>query len=357
MSSNVVISGPYAHEQASVRRSMGLVMAALIPATALGLYLFSWPAILLFALTLLACLVFEAASLALAGKPVRIFITDGSALLTGWILALSLPPTAPWWIGVVGAAIAIIVGKQIFGGLGQNIFNPAMVARVALLISFPLEMTSYVAPTPLMSDLAPTFTESLAAFFGGGGIDAVSGASILGHIKTELGRGADMTQALAGQPGPALLGLGPIAGSIGETSALLLALGGVYLILMRVISWRIPVALLATLGLLAAAFSYLDPAHYPGPAIHLLSGATMLGAFFIATDPVTSPVSPRGQILFGIGCGALIYVIRSWAGYPEGMAFAILLMNAATPLIDRYMRPRIFGHRARRRAGKGSAAK
>lgn len=354
MNTNAVISGPYAHEKASVRRTMGLVMAALIPATALGLYLFAWPAILLFATTLVAVVVFEAASLALAGKPVRVFVTDGSALLTGWLLALSLPPTAPWWIAVVGAAIAIIVGKHIFGGLGQNVFNPAMVARVALLISFPLEMTSYIAPMPLMSDLAPSFGESLAAFFGGAGVDAVSGASILGHLKTELSRGAEMSQALAGQPGLTVLGMGQMPGSLGETSALLLAAGGVFLIAMRVISWRIPLALLGTLAAMAAIFSFADPAHYPGPAIHLLSGASMLGAFFIATDPVTSPVSARGQLLFGVGCGALVYIIRTWAGYPEGMAFAVLLMNAATPLIDRYMRPRIFGHR---RAGKGQDAK
>jgi electron transport complex protein RnfD len=355
MNSNAVISGPYAHEKASVRRTMGLVMAALIPATALGLYLFGWPAIFLFVTTLVAVLIFEAASLAIAGKPVRAFVTDGSALLTGWLLALSLPPTAPWWIAVVGAAIAIIVGKQIFGGLGQNIFNPAMVARVALLISFPLEMTSYIAPMPLMSDLAPSFAESLTAFFSSGGsVDAVSGASILGHLKTELGRGADMTEALTGQPGLAMLGMGQMPGSLGETSALLLALGGIFLIVMRIISWRIPLALLATLAVLAALFHFVNPAHYPGPAIHLLSGASMLGAFFIATDPVTSPVSARGQILFGVGCGALVYIIRTWAGYPEGMAFAILLMNAATPLIDRYMRPRIFGHK---RAGKRQGAK
>ncbi|MCB1435542.1 MAG: RnfABCDGE type electron transport complex subunit D [Rhodobiaceae bacterium] len=355
MSSRTVISGPYAHEKASVRRSMTLVMLALAPATAFSFYLFAWPAIFLFLLIAAAVLAFEAASLAIAGKPVRIFLTDGSALLTGWLLAMSLPPSAPWWIGLAGAAIAIIVGKQIFGGLGQNIFNPAMVARVALLISFPLEMTSYVEPTPLFSNLAPHFGDSLAAFFGlGGHVDAVSGASILGHIKTELGRGASLSEALAGQSGLGALGLGQVTGSLGETSAALLALGGIFLIAMRVISWRIPVAMLATLAAMASLFNFLGPDHYPNAAIHLLSGASILGAFFIATDPVTSPVSPRGQLLFGMGCGALVFIIRTWAGYPEGMAFAILLMNAATPLIDRYVRPRIFGHGAKK---SGAASK
>lgn len=342
-----LIAGPYAHDNTSVQRTMGLVILALIPATGFGLYQFGWPAIFLFVVTIVAALLAEAFSLAVAGKPIKPFLFDGSALLTGWLLAMTLPPWAPWWIGVVGALLAIIVGKQVFGGLGQNLFNPAMVARVALLISFPLEMTLFTNPVPLFSPQAPDFFASLAITFGLGDgasqIDAVSSATALGHFKTELSRGIGVPDAAAGTDSLFHLGLGVNAGSLGETSALLLLLGGLFLLQQRIISWTIPLSMLATLALLATGFHLLNPEHYVGPLVHLFSGAAILGAFFIATDLVTSPVSLRGQLIFGAGCGLLVYVIRTWAGYPEGVAFAVMLMNACVPLIDHYFKPRIYG--------------
>jgi electron transport complex protein RnfD len=327
---------------------MSLVMLALLPATAFGIYQFGWPALLLFTTTLLAALLAETISLRIAGKPVRIYLLDGSALLTGWLLALSLPPWAPWWIGVLGAFLAIVIGKHVFGGLGQNLFNPAMIARVALLISFPLEMTTWVTPLPMFSTQAPDLLQSLAItfspFFSGSfDIDAVTSASTLGHVKTELGQGIALGSAIPKDYSLWSQIMGTTAGSMGETSTLLLLAGGLFLLIKRIISWHIPVAMLASLAVLATLFNLMEPGRYADASYHLLSGATMLGAFFIATDLVTSPVTKRGQLLFGAGVGALVYIIRTWAGYPEGLGFAIVLMNAMTPLIDHYIKPRIYG--------------
>ncbi len=344
MSDASLVAGPYTHERSSIGRTMGLVMLALLPATALSLYQFGWPAILLFLLTIASALAAESVSLYFMGKPQKPFLLDGSAVLTGWLLAMTLPPWAPWWIGVLGGLIAIVIGKQVFGGIGQNLFNPAMVARVALLISFPLEMTLFTRPQPLFSPQAPGLLESLEIIFGHSPIyDAMSSATPLGHIKTELSRGITVDQALGGTDSIGQLLLGTASGSLGEISALLILAGGLLLIWQRIITWHIPVAMLGTLALLAGIMHLIDPLHYSDPLFHLLSGGAMLGAFFIATDLVTSPVSIRGQLVFGAGCGALVYIIRSFAGYPEGVAFAVLLMNACTPLIDHYLRPRIYG--------------
>ncbi|MCG8018672.1 MAG: RnfABCDGE type electron transport complex subunit D [Candidatus Thiodiazotropha sp. 'RUGA'] len=344
MSEEVTTFGPYTHAKSSISRTMGLVMLSLLPATLFGLYQFGWPAIFLFVTTIVACVVAEAFSLRVAGKPIKPFLMDGSAVLTGWLLAMTLPPWAPWWIGLIGALLAIIIAKQVFGGLGQNLFNPAMVARVALLISFPLEMTLFNQPAPLFSAQAPGFLEGLAITFGSSdSIDAVSSATTLGHLKTELGRGVGLPEAATTTASIWQQLWGQTSGSLGETSALLLLLGGLFLIYKKVITWHIPLSMLGTLALLAGLFHLIDPDSYVDPMTHLFSGAAILCAFFIATDLVTSPVSIRGQILFGAGCGLLIYVIRTWAGYPEGVAFAVMLMNACTPLIDHYLKPRIYG--------------
>ncbi len=343
-----LVSGPYAHKVTSISRTMGWVMLALLPSTAFGLYQFGWPALFLWLVTIATALLVETICLRIAGKPVYLYLMDGSALLTAWLLAMTLPPWAPWWIGVVGAALAIIVGKQVFGGIGQNLFNPAMVARVALLISFPLEMTTWISPKPLLSSQAPDFMEALSISFGKGlDMDAVSSASILGHVKTELGQHLSLADALNGTADIASLAMGSVAGSLGETSALLILAGGLLLLIKGVIRWHIPVAMIGTLALLSTLLHWVDVDRYPGALFHLLSGATFLGAFFIATDPVTSPVTVRGQLVFGAGCGMLVFVIRTWAGYPEGMAFAVLLMNALTPVIDHYLKPRIYGRTRR----------
>lgn len=320
-------------------------MVALTPATVYGLYAFGWPAINLFIITVVTAVLSEALCLHIAGKAVLPSLADGSAALTGWLLAVSLPPWAPWWIGVLGGLFAIVIGKQIFGGLGQNVFNPAMLARVALLISAPVQLTLWVAPAPLFSVNAPGFLEGLQITFdiAAPPIDGYSAATTLGQIKTGIGQGYDLPQILAGEYKPLNAALGSLSGSLGETSAVLLLAGGMWLLLRRIISWHIPVAMLGTVALLASAFHVADPQTYADPGIYLMSGSLILGAFFIATDYVTSPSTKLGQLIFGMGCGVLVYVIRAWGGYPEGVAFAVLLMNALTPIIDHYLRPRIFG--------------
>ena len=333
-----IAHSPHAHAVNSVSRIMATVMLALVPATLFGFWLYGWPAVYLWAVALLAAGVGEAAMLKLQQRAVKPAILDGSGVLTAWLLALSLPPWAPWWIAVVGALFAVIVGKQVFGGLGQNVFNPAMAARVMLLISFPLEMTTW---TPPMSQ--PGMLESLAVTFGGMQLDAVSSASLLGHVKTEFSRGLDLQQALAGHYAPLQALWGQRSGSLGEASALLILVGGVFLMARRIISWHAPVAMLVGVALPALLMSLIAPDHYAGPLVHLLSGGVMLAAFFIVTDPVTSPNTAVGQLVFGLGCGLLTYVIRTWGAYPDGVAFAVMLMNAATPIIDRYMKPRIYG--------------
>ncbi|MBW8305910.1 MAG: RnfABCDGE type electron transport complex subunit D [Thiobacillus sp.] len=333
-----IAHSPHAHAVNSVSRIMATVMLALVPATLFGFWLYGWPAVYLWAVSLLAAVVGEAAMLKFQQRPVKPAILDGSGVLTAWLLALSLPPWAPWWIAVVGALFAVIIGKQVFGGLGQNVFNPAMAARVMLLISFPLEMTTWIPPMT-----QPGMLASLAVTFGGAQLDAVSSASLLGHVKTEFSRGLDLQQALAGHFAPLQALWGQRSGSLGETSALLILAGGVFLLARRIISWHAPVAMLAGVALPALLMNLIAPDHYAGPLVHLLSGGVMLAAFFIVTDPVTSPNTAAGQWVFGLGCGLLTYVIRTWGSYPEGVAFAVMLMNAATPIIDRYVKPRIYG--------------
>jgi RnfABCDGE-type electron transport complex D subunit len=351
-------AAPHAHGGSRVERLMRRVLLALVPATLFSFWLYGWPAFFLWGITLFAALVFEFMSQRLMGHTGRA-VLDGSALLTGWLLAMTLPPWSPWWVGVLGAFIAIVIGKQVFGGLGQNVFNPAMVARVALLISFPMQLTTWVTPLPLAPEPASTFAPG---FIGGLHItlgqtpllDAMTSASLLGYAKTELSRGIDLAQALAASHAPQISALGLRAGSLGESSALLLLLGGLFLLVIRVIRWQAPVGVLAGAAFPALIAHTLAPGQYLSAETHLFSGALMLGAFFIATDYVTSPVTGAGQLLFGLGVGMMTWVIRTLGGYPEGVAFAILFMNALTPIIDRYFRPRILG---RTRAGKPLTAK
>ncbi|MCR6632775.1 MAG: RnfABCDGE type electron transport complex subunit D [Magnetospirillum sp.] len=336
-------SGPFTHAPTSVPKIMNTVLLALVPATLFDLWLFGWPAVFLFLLSVGSCLLAEAICLHVAGKPIKPTLTDGSAALTGWLLAMSLPPWAPWWVPVLGSVFAIPLAKHFFGGLGQNVFNPAMVARVALLVSFPVQMTLFVPPHPLFAAGSPGFLDALAITFGAGTVDSISAASALGYVKTELSRGIAVTESIRHVPDLMDLALGSKPGSMGETSALLVLLGGLVLLARRIISWHTPVAVMATVFALGTIFNAIDPARFAPGAFHLLSGATFLGAFFIATDYVTSPVSKKGQLVFGFGVGLLTWVIRTFAGYPEGMAFAVLLMNALTPIIDQNFRPRAFG--------------
>lgn len=350
--SRVLTTGAHTGIRLTVGTIMAQVMLAIAPATAWGLFCFGWPALNLFVITLLSALMFEALCLRIAGKAVKVTLFDGSALLTGWLVAMTLPPWAPWWIGVVGAGIAIILGKQVYGGLGQNLFNPAMLARVALLISFPVEMTTWANLSPIFSEQSPSFAEGLQITFSGlesfGTTDAWTGATTLGYVKTEFSQNRLLPDILQDYSDWKNF-FGWVRGSLGETSSLLLLIGGIWLIKKDIIQWHIPVSLLATVALLATAFQISDSQHYLGPFAHLNSGALICVAFFIATDYVTSPNTAVGKLIFGAGCGLLVYIIRTWGAYPEGTGFAVLLMNCATPLIDHYIRPRIYG---RDRKGK-----
>ena len=337
------VSAPHTTTTLRVPRVMAIVMAALVPATAFGFWLYGWPAIYLWLVTVGAAALGEAFCLRLMNRPVLPVLHDGSAILTGWLLAVSLPPWAPWWIGAFGGLFATILGKQVFGGLGQNLFNPAMVARVALLISFPVQMTAWVAPLPLFSAGAPGAIEGLHILLRGvpPAYDAVTSATSLGFAKTELSRGVNLLESVLHAPSLSFVGSRP--GSLAETAGLLIGAGGVAMMFLRIITWHIPVAMLVGIALPAALLHAIDPARYLDAGTHLLSGGAMLGAFFIATDYVTSPNAPRGQLIFGFGCGVLTYIIRTFAGYPEGVAFAVMLMNALTPIIDTYFKPRIYG--------------
>jgi Na+-translocating ferredoxin:NAD+ oxidoreductase subunit D len=337
-------SAPFTHAPTSVQKTMLTVLLALMPATLFNAYLFGWPAIFMFIITVGGCLAAEAICLSLGNKPWQPALTDGSAALTGWLLAMSLPPWAPWWICVIGVIFAIFMAKHAFGGLGQNVFNPAMVGRVALLVSFPVQMTTFLAPRPLFSATAPGFIESLGITFAGKvNFDSISAASALGYVKTELSRGIPVSQSVAHLPSLTDMLTGMHPGSFGETSAILILLGGLVLLARKIITWHIPVSVMGTLFVMGTIFHGVNPDRFTDGVLQLVSGATFLGAFFIATDYVTSPVSRQGQLVYGFGVGLLTWIIRTFAGYPEGMAFAVLLMNALTPLIDHHIRPRPFG--------------
>lgn len=343
-------SNPHAGANTSVSKVMRQVIFALLPASLFGIYCYGLPALILFVITILSALAFESLCISMAGKAVKPTLFDSSAFLTGCLVAMTLPPWAPWWIAVVGAFLAIVLGKQVYGGLGQNLFNPAMLARVGLLIAFPVEMTTWANVNPLFTETTPDLAESFSIIFSGiENIDSMTGASVLGHVKTELSLNHLLPQSLEGQYETTNAWLGFQRGSLGEGSALLLLLGGLWLLYRKVITWHIPVSLLGSVCLLSGVFHLIDETHYLSPMVHLTSGALMCAAFFIATDYVTSPNTPLGQIVFGTGCGLLIFIIRTWGGYPEGAGFAVLLMNSVSPLIDHYIRPRIYG---RDRKGK-----
>lgn len=341
-----LVSGPHTHARPTVSWIMGQVILALVPTTLFGIYLFGFPALNLFVLTILTAVLGEVFALALAGKPIRPFIFDGSAILTGWLVALTLPPWAPWWIAVMGGLFSIVIGKQVFGGIGQNVFNPAMLARVMLLVAFPLQMTTWINPNPMFSANAPSFADSWAITFGGiiPHLDAVSSASLLGNLKTELTLGHKVPEILIHSHYSIWDAFsGWTNGSLGETSALLVLLGGLYLLFKKIITWHVPVSMLGSALVWALVFSLINPDRYESVDFHLLNGGMILTAFFIATDYVTSPATPVGKIIFGIGCGTIAYVIRTWGAFPEGVGFAVLIMNALSPLIDHYTRPRIYG--------------
>jgi len=328
------VAAPHTHSGTSTTNIMYLVVLALSPAALYGVWLFGVPALTVLISCCLSALVTELVCLQLQQKNWRQAV-DGSALLTALLLAMSLPASTPWWVAAFGCSFAISLGKHVYGGLGHNPFNPAMLGRVMLLICFPVELTNWQAISlPELSASGLVFSQAWM------GIDGVSAATPLADLQQ-----IDQWKELL---------LGQHAGSMGETSALLIALGGLFMIWRGIIRPHIPLALLMGLLVPASIAHMINPEVYASGLAHILSGGAMLGAFFIATDMVTSPTSPRGQILFGAGCGLLIWLIRSFGSYPEGVAFAVLIMNASTPVIDHYLKPKVFGSQSVFKRNKGA---
>ena len=327
--------------QTTVAGVMLQVLLALIP----GILAYTWffgPGILIqILLATLFALLFEAIMLRWRGRPLKPFINDYSAVVTAVLFALCIPPLAPWWISCIAMIFAIGFAKHLYGGLGQNVFNPAMVGYVVVLISFPQVMTAWLPPVSI-SDTNLGLVDSLITIFTGqvpftGGWDAVTQSTPLDTLKTGLESGRMVSEIRTSSI------FGDYGGLGWEWIANWFALGGFYLLYKRVISWQVPVAVIGIVILLSLPVWLADPDSNPMPLEHLFSGAIVLAAFFIATDPVSGCVSNRGRLIFGAGVGIITLVIRRWGGYPDGVAFAVLLMNMAAPLIDRYTRPRIYG--------------
>lgn len=336
-----MLFSPFISKPDTVSQIMLKVLLALIPGIALYVWYFG-PAILVsITLASITALGTEALMLKLRNRPIAPFLKDNSALLTGWLLALSIPPLAPWWLIVVGTAFAIAIAKHLYGGLGNNLFNPAMVGFAVLIVSFPMQMTQWPAPHGL-GQAGLSFMDQLNYIFLGllpphVTVDALNMATPLDTLKTRLQLAEPMQQIFD------LPVYGYLAGHGGEMVSLGYLAGGLYLLAARVIRWHVPAAYLGTLFVTAGIFHLLDPAHHATPLFHWFSGATMLGAFFIFTDPVCSPTTVKGKLIIAAGAGFLTYIIRAYGGFPDGVAFAALLMNICSPLIVLYTQPKVFG--------------
>lgn len=324
MSNFTISPSPHVHGGDSIEKNMYGVLIALVPTFIFSIVFFGLGAILVTLTSVVACLVFEYVIQKYLMKQ-RPTIWDGSAIITGVLLAFNLPSSLPLWIVVIGALVAIGIGKMSFGGLGNNIFNPALVGRVFLLISFPVQMTTWPIPNGFAT------------------ADAVTGATPLALVKEAVKNGQAVGDALssAGLTTGNLI-LGNIGGSLGEVAAIGLLLGFAYMLIRKIISWHIPVAIFATVIVFSGILNLADPAQFAGPVFHLFTGGLMLGAIFMATDYVTSPMTHKGMLIYGVGIGLLTVIIRVFGAYPEGMSFAILIMNGFTPLINRYCKPRRF---------------
>ena len=331
----ISISSPHTIGSNSVSKVMLTLIATMIPGIACLTYFFGWGILINASIAVLTSIFMEAILLKIRKRPISFFLKDGSVVVTALLLACALPPLVPWWLVFVGTSIAVIFAKHLFGGLGQNPFNPAMVAYALLLVSLPVLMTSRWANIEVL----PSLTDALKVSFLGmpTTIDALTGATPLDHYKLNIGR---LTASEVLQE-PIYLAFAA-KGWLQVNIAFLL--GGLALLALRIITWHIPLTLLATITILSFAFGSDADAFVP-TLMHLFSGSTMLAAFFIATDPVTAATSNKGKLFYGAGIGLLIYLIRTWGNYPDATAFAILLMNFAAPLIDHYTRPRVYGYK------------
>lgn len=333
---------PYITNAPTVSSIMLKVLVALVPGIIVYAWLFGGGILITLALATATALVTEALMLKLRKRPVQPFLSDYSAIITAWLLALAIPPLAPWWLIVVGTAFAIIVAKQLYGGLGYNPFNPAMVGYAVLLISFPVIMTKWPAALSLaqtklsfMDQFHYIFSSALPANVS---MDAVTSATPLDYLKTQLKLNKSMTTIQSA----------PIFGVLGtkgsEAIALAYLAGGIFLWQQRIITWHLPIAFLGSIAAIAGVFWLIDPTQFANPLFHLFSGASILGAFFILTDPISGPTTPKGKLYFAAGAGLITYLVRVYGGYPDGVAFAVIFMNICVPLIDMYTQPRVFGH-------------
>lgn len=335
------ITSPHATGNQRTQRVMLQVLLATVPAVLVLTWLFGIGTLINLLWASLVALGCEAAILAIRKRPITFYLKDGSALVTAVLLALALPPYAPWWLTLIAVGFAIIFGKQLYGGLGQNPFNPAMLGYVVVLISFPLPMTTWPAPHSVGMLAGIEHISGLASL-----PDGWSQATALDSLK--LNKSLTVDELWAQNPA-----FGRFGGQGVEWVNLAFLLGGLYLLKQKLISWHAPVGMLAALAVMSLLFWNGSGSDSNGsPLFHLLTGATMLGAFFIVTDPVSGATSQLGRIIFGAGVGVLVYIIRTWGGYPDGMAFAVLLINLTAPTIDYYSRPRTYGHRKAERGFK-----
>ncbi|MEN0580946.1 electron transport complex subunit RsxD [Phytobacter palmae] len=346
-----IASSPYTHNQRQTSRIMLLVVLATMPGIAAQLWFFGWGTLLQIILACMSALAAEALVLRLRKQHVGAILADNSALLTGLLLAVSVPPFTPWWMVVLGTVFAVIIAKQLYGGLGHNPFNPAMIGYVVLLISFPVQMTSWLPPFEIAKTV-PGLMDAVQIIFTGHadtghtmdslrmGIDGISQATPLDTFKTSLHAGHPVNEILKSS-----IYSGVLAGAGWQWVNLGYLLGGIFLLWQKTIRWHIPVAFLVSLTVCSTLGWIFSPQSLASPQLHLFSGATMLGAFFILTDPVTASTTNKGRLIFGALAGLLVWLIRSFGGYPDGVAFAVLLANITVPLIDYFTRPRVYGHR------------
>jgi electron transport complex protein RnfD len=321
-----VSGSPHVHGNESVKKIMWSVVIALLPALAVSVYYFGLPVLILTLVSIVTCMLTEYLIQRFMLKG-NVSITDGSAVITGMLLAFNVPSNLPVWILMIGAFVAIAIAKMPFGGLGKNPFNPALVGRVFLLISFPVQMTTWPKPTPVWSF---------------GAADVITGPTPLGILKEGVKNGQPVNDLVSEMPSYVDMLLGQMGGSFGEVSAIAILIGAIFLLIRKVITWEIPVSFLLTAFLFAGIFYLVDPTTYVNPFFHLVTGGMMLGACFMATDMVTSPTSRGGMLVFGAGCGLLTIIIRLFGAYPEGVSFSILIMNALVPLINKGFKPRTY---------------
>lgn len=332
----------------SVSQLMKQVLLALFPAIATLFYFYGWGVLINLLLSIVFAVALEALMLLLRKRSLGLFLSDFSAIVTACLFALTLPPLIVWWIPLLGLFFAIVIAKHCYGGIGYNPFNPAMIAYAVLIVSFPLAMSQWPGPYSLTGEWL-SLGQSLSIVFGVADADwdAIARATPLDAVRSGLIAGQNYTEIVSSEA------FGWFSGVAWQWTSLAYLIGGLYLLKQRVITWQIPGSILLTLGIISLVFWLFDDAHFASPVFHLFSGATMLGAFYIATDPVSASTTPIGQIVYGVSIGGFIYIIRTWGAYPDSVAFAVLIMNMAVPVIDYYTQPRVFGHTSmNRRQGK-----